>query len=83
MENKPKLSSVAKMIPEATNLQEIGSGAFKVVYRARVSGNDEAVKIVKIPNDTDDIKDENLGRIRREIETIRKHYHPIATRIWA
>ena len=69
---KPKIKDVEAAAPEASNIHEIGTGAFKVVYRANINGNDEALKIAQIPGDTPEAKQENIARIHREIKTLQE-----------
>lgn len=80
MRNKPDIAAVESLVNEASDLQEIGSGGFKVVYRADISGNAEAVKLVRIPIDDDDdegsTKEENVRRILREIKILRECQTP-------
>lgn len=74
MKDKPNIADVGKVVPEATNLREIGSGGFKVVYWAEINGKPEAVKLVCIPGDEKDesVREENLRRIEREIRILRE-----------
>jgi len=69
MENKPDIRDVSAAIPEASDLEEIGEGGFKVVYRARIQAKIEALKLVRIPRDDQDptVRDENIQRIHREV----------------
>ncbi|MBI2193590.1 MAG: serine/threonine protein kinase [Planctomycetes bacterium] len=73
MRDKPLIAEVARITPEAADLQEIGKGGFKVVYRAQVKGVTEAVKLVRIPSDSSDpnVRAGNLRRIQREIAILR------------
>ena len=72
MKKKPDIAEVQKAVPEATNLREIGSGGFKVVYLANVGGQPEALKLVSIPVDENDesVEEENKRRIAREINIL-------------
>ena len=65
MKDKPDIENIKQVAPEAKDLEEIGSGGFKVVYKALVKGKVEAVKLVQIPSDENDstIRDENQRRI--------------------
>ena len=78
MNNKPELSEIEKLVPEATDFTEIGSGGYKVVYSARVADHFEAVKLVEIPSDpkNEDIKRGNISRFYREIDIIRRCESP-------
>ena len=73
MKDKPNIEDVAPHVPEATELQEIGEGGYKVVYRAHVGGAVEVVKVVRIPTDERDktVRQENVHRIRRELKILR------------
>jgi hypothetical protein len=68
MKDKPEIEEVMRAAPEAKNLEEIGSGGLKIVYKALVSGQIEAVKLVQVPRDESDetVREENLRRIVRE-----------------
>jgi len=39
MKEKPDIEKVKQVAPEAENLEEIGSGGYKVVYKALVKGS--------------------------------------------
>ena len=83
MVDKPEIFKVTQIVPEAFNLEEIDSGGFKVVYKATVKGKTEAVKLVQIPNDDDneDVRDENLRRIVREIEILKNATSPYLVKL--
>ncbi len=54
MNNKPLIDQVAKIVPEVKVFEEIGSGGFKVVYRAKIGEQIEALKLAQIPSDPKD-----------------------------
>lgn len=83
MKDKPDIEKVKQVAPEAINLEEIGSGGFKVVYKANVTDNIEAVKLVQIPSDPADetIRDENLRRIPRELDILSKCRNPYLVKL--
>lgn len=83
MRDKPDISQVQQAAPEARSLEEIGSGGFKVVYKARVGDRLEALKLVEIPSDENDptIRDENLRRIVRELNILSKCTSPYLVRL--
>ena len=83
MKDKPDIEGVKKVAPEAKNPEEIGSGGFKVVYKALVSGKIEAVKLVQIPSDESDetVRDENLRRIVRELDILSKCMSPYLVKL--
>lgn len=66
---KPDISEVAAAIPQVRFIGELGTGGFKVAYRAEVNGILEAVKIVRIPVDPEDsaVEEANRKRLRREL----------------
>ena len=74
MKDKPSIAEVANLVPEATDLREIGSGGYKVVYLAKIRGQSEAIKLVRIPTDVNDpsTREENIRRIEREIGILRQ-----------
>jgi hypothetical protein len=54
MKDKPDITKIKEVAPEASDLEEIGSGDFKVVYKAQTNSKMEAVKLVQIPSDEND-----------------------------
>ncbi len=75
MEKKPDIRKVQKELPEITgNLEMIGEGGFKVVYKAHIGDLIEAVKVVLIPSEDDDelIREDNIQRLKREIRLLSK-----------
>jgi len=74
MREKPNILDVVEAVREATDIQEVGVGGYKCVYKATVNNNTEALKLVVIPSDINDttVRDENLRRIRREIGILEK-----------
>lgn len=83
MKGLPDIEDVAEVVPEARDLQVIDSGGFKVVYKARVGKQIEAVKLVSIPSDTNDpmVRDENIRRIHREIKILGECRSPCLVRL--
>ena len=83
MKDKPDIKKIKEVAPEASDLEEIGSGGFKVVYKAQVNNKIEAVKLVQVPSDEDDgtIRDENLRRIVREIDILAKCTSPYLVKL--
>jgi len=83
MKDKPDIQKIKQVAPEASDLEEIGSGGFKVVYKAQVNSKIEAVKLVQIPSDENDgtIRDENLRRIVREIDILAKCTSPYLVKL--
>jgi len=83
MQNKPDISDVAAAVPSVQFIEEIGEGGFKVAYRGIVNGNEEAVKIVRIPVDpTDDsVEETNRRRLQRELDLLRKCQCPVLVKL--
>lgn len=83
MINKPDIDSVRKKLPDVQIIDELGSGGFKVVYKAVINGNTEALKLVQIPADPNDagIKEENIKRIFREISILNQCESPFLVKL--
>ncbi|OEU74622.1 MAG: hypothetical protein BA864_07455 [Desulfuromonadales bacterium C00003093] len=83
MINKPDMSLLQKELPDIQIVEEIDSGAFKVVYKALIKGRQEALKLVQIPVDPNDegIKEENQKRIFREIAILGKCESPYIVKL--
>jgi serine/threonine protein kinase len=83
MKDKPDIQKIKQVAPEASDLEEIGSGGFKVVYKAQIGSKIEAVKLVQIPSDENDrtIRDENLRRIVREVDILAKCASPYLVKL--
>lgn len=83
MKDKPDIQKVKQVAPAASDLEEIGTGGFKVVYKAQVKGKLEAVKLVQIPSDEHDrtIRDENFRRIVREVDILAKCSSPYLVKL--
>jgi len=83
MKDKPDIEQVKQVVQEAANLEEIGSGGYKVVYKALIGGKTEAIKLVQIPSDESDetIRDENLRRIERELDILSKRKSPYLVKL--
>jgi eukaryotic-like serine/threonine-protein kinase len=69
---KPVLAELKKILSDIEIVEEIGSGGFKIVYRALIKGKMEALKLVQLPTDPNDadVKTENFKRICREIDLL-------------
>ena len=83
MKDKPDIQKVKQVALEASDLEEIDSGGFKVVYKAQVNEKTEALKLVQIPSDPNDdtIRDENLRRIVREVDILAKCTSPYLVKL--
>lgn len=80
---KPNLSEMKRVLSDIDIVEEIGSGGFKIVYKAFINGSMEAFKIVQIPSDPNDpdVKTENLKRICREVDIIGRCNTPYLVRL--
>lgn len=83
MMEKPSISDVAAAIPQVRFIDELGTGGFKVAYRAEVNGILEAVKIVRIPVDPQDsaVEEANRKRLRRELALLGKCSTPFLVKL--
>ena len=83
MNGKPTIEQIVSVAPEASDLVEIGSGGFKVVYKATIDGQVEALKLAYIPSDPNDpsLRDENIKRIHREISILAKCNNPYLVKL--
>lgn len=71
----PDIELVKQQFIQFTNLSEVATGGFKVVYRCEISGHAEALKLIEIPNDPEAedkeaFRNEMFGRTKREIEAL-------------
>jgi eukaryotic-like serine/threonine-protein kinase len=83
MINKPDMDILKKELPDVQIINEIGFGGFKVVYKAIIHGNYEALKLVQIPVDANDegVKEENRKRIFREIGILKQCESPFLVKL--
>jgi serine/threonine protein kinase len=73
----PDIELVNQQFTQFSNLSEVATGGFKVVYRCEISGRAEALKLIEIPNDPEAedkeaFRNEMFGRTKREIEALQK-----------
>jgi serine/threonine-protein kinase len=71
----PNDIDLQRALPQIQNLALLDTGGFKAVYRATLSGQQEALKLIQIPGsdgstDAEAFKREMIGRVRREIEAL-------------
>lgn len=83
MKDRPDVMKIKQVISEAKDLEEIGSGGFKIVYKGLVNERIEAIKLVQIPIDENDstVRDENMHRIIREIDILSKCKSPYLVKL--
>lgn len=72
MQNKPTIDSVRDAVAPILINEELGEGGFKVAYRARIEGREEALKIVSIPVDPSNsaVEETNRRRVYREVDIL-------------
>ncbi|MBU0483781.1 MAG: serine/threonine protein kinase [Proteobacteria bacterium] len=83
MENKPTIAEVQATVPTARIIEELGEGTFKVAFRAKIGGREEALKLVRIPTDPEDPTVEEINRRRayREIDILAKCTSPFLVKL--
>lgn len=74
-------NDLKSLFPEITNAKEISKGGFKIVFETQFQNYHEALKLIHLPKVSDpDIQEavstESLGRVVREINTLRKCTRP-------
>lgn len=72
MEHKPSIEQIRSACPALTDLEFLGEGGFKAVYRATIQGRTEAVKVIYIPPEAEEngTRQEVIARVRREIDAL-------------
>jgi serine/threonine protein kinase len=81
------LDQLMQAIPGVQALSLIdGTGGFKAVYKASVNGNDEALKLIQIPDypghpDPDALKQELISRVRREVSILERCKSPAIVKL--
>lgn len=77
MKSKPfPLADLATAFPDLSDFKYLDSGSFKAVYRVQTKADTtEVIKLVRLPQDDgsqalSDIRDEELGRLQREISLL-------------
>jgi serine/threonine protein kinase len=85
MQNKPDLALLEDAIEEVEDLCLIGEGGFKAVYEAKVAGENEALKVIYIPQEDaqQEARSEILLRVKREIESLRRCECPYIVKLGA
>ena len=74
MQQIPDIQLLQQNLRQVQNLTFLKQGGFKAVYKGTIESNLEAIKVVYIPADLDNegVRDEIVGRVLREIESLRK-----------
>lgn len=72
MQLKPSIDDLKAYLPDVEIGEVLGEGGYKIVYRCRINGIAEALKIVHVPKDPNDetVEDENVHRLMREINLL-------------
>lgn len=84
---KPADESIQRAFSGVSELSFIASGGFKGVYKARINGVLEALKLINVPEvspaDTEAVqmRDELVKRVEREIEILRKCQSPAIVKL--
>ena len=83
MENMPDINLLKTVLDKIENLTFVAQGGFKTVYKGTYRGETEAIKVVWIPRDLngEDLRDEIVGRVSREIEALRTIETPFIVRL--
>lgn len=73
--NIPPISDLCSTFPQVSSLAIFNTGGFKIVFRATISGETEALKLIPLPPLSQDeqriaYRIEALGRIRREYQAL-------------
>lgn len=73
----PTDDALRDQIPNLETFDLIDEGGYKAVYRASIVGNTEALKVIALPpsgrsHTGDAIREEVAGRVKREIEALRR-----------
>ena len=84
---KPNENAIQAALHGVSELSFIASGGFKGVYRARINGNIEALKLVMVPevqpvdNEAIIVRDELVARAKREIQILQKCKSPTIVKL--
>jgi serine/threonine protein kinase len=79
MSDLPNLTpeQVAQLVPRASDIQLVGAGGQKVVFKGTIAGEQYALKFAKVPELPEDLESEDFPmsdvavRAQREVETMR------------
>lgn len=75
MEHLPDINQL-KEILDIESLSFVDQGSFKAVYKGYIRKKIEAIKVVYIPSNDEEDREELIGRVKREIETLDKCKSP-------
>lgn len=78
------IAKVAELVPSATDIEEIGRGGQKIVFKAKLDGKDYALKFAYLGRDIDDEGSELAdvrARAHREVEIMRDCDSPYVVKL--
>lgn len=71
---KPDITELQSYLPDYTDISYVATGGFKVVFSGWINEQQEAIKAIYIPSETDGFApeqiDQLIARAKREIETL-------------
>jgi len=79
MDHIPDESALGAAVAGATDVAFVDAGGFKAVFRARLHGNEQALKAVYVPRDDETeegTRAQLLARLKREIQVLAECAHP-------
>lgn len=83
MQNKPDPDVLERIFEEVNDVQFLAEGGFKAVYKARIAGTEEALKVIFIPGEENQlgVHSEIQARIKREIESLKRLESPYIVKL--
>jgi serine/threonine protein kinase len=72
MDHIPSPEELLVALPQLGAAEFVTSGGFKAVFRAELSGQCEALKIVLLPHDEEGAREQIVARVEREINVLRR-----------
>ena len=64
----PDINLITQNFPQIANIEYIAKGGFKAVYKAKISGKQEAIKLIQIPSVDD--SEESQGNRKESIDRV-------------
>lgn len=83
MQNRPDVESLEHSIPEAHSIKFHAEGGFKAVYKAEIGNVMEALKVIYLPEESDqpEARAEIGARIKREVESLARLSSPYVVKL--